>query len=316
MTVSIGFSQFARERHVLGTGHSFFTITEQEVLDRVRSQWGHRGPGTGETDLERKVLVPIDPTGFYTSSVTLQDGLPLRAEIVRRQAHEDPYVEVYLDADEAKRLGIKPIAAKECNIVCYSKEALLENNGTRSTNCEWEIVCVLASLGGLEPMPPLTMARNFLQKEGGTLSYYTAEQFAEAIYAHSQRGIKIKSVTPDYSGLTAAQISAKVAQIKTNIKALNRQLGDLERNLEAISRKCKHEFEPVGQNDSAVCLHCRKHFGWRCPDSPDGVCHTQCEVDDHGQLELVDGTEVFVHGVDLEDQEATCVYCGEYDERK
>ena len=40
-------------------------------------------------------------------------------------------------------------------------------------------------------MPPVTMARNMLEKEGGTKSVYTAEEFAEAIYYWSQR-IRIK----------------------------------------------------------------------------------------------------------------------------
>ncbi len=36
------------------------------------------------------------------------------------------------------------------------------------------------------PMHPLTMARNYLVKKGGTKGRYTAAQFAEAIWYWSQ----------------------------------------------------------------------------------------------------------------------------------
>jgi hypothetical protein len=36
-------------------------------------------------------------------------------------------------------------------------------------------------------MNPLTMARNFLEKPGGTFCEYTAREFAEAVYYWSRR---------------------------------------------------------------------------------------------------------------------------------
>lgn len=215
----IGWSKFAAERHKPGTGLSFFTITPEEVIQRVKDNWNNRVPGTGESGIDRKVLVEIDANGFFVSSVELQDNLPLRAEVVRRQPGEDPYIEIYIDADDAEVLGIEPQAANFCKIVCYSKDALLENNGERSTDEEWEIVAVLASVFQEDHMEPLTMARNFLEKAGGTKTVYTAQQFAEAIYAHStKRGVKIKR-----SNLTLgeqvekAQKEALMANHKANV---------------------------------------------------------------------------------------------------
>lgn len=190
--ISLGLSKFARERHQKGTGNSFFDISLTELVHRTMIHWERRYPGQGETNLERKVVVPIDPTGFYISMAKLQDNMPLRAEVVRRQPHEDPYVEVFIDTNDADRLGISPIPATYCSIVCYSAEALLENDGERTTNCPWEIVAILASNKPIESMPPLTMARNFLQKAGGTKSIYSAEEFANAIYENSVKGVKIK----------------------------------------------------------------------------------------------------------------------------
>ncbi len=194
----LGWSKFALDRHKEGTGHSFFRIPRNAVVERVKEAWDKRQPGQGETTVDRKVVVPVNPDGFFLSTTALQDDLPLKAEVVRRQPGEDPFVEVYVDFNDPRwqflgglgvRGGFEP--AKYCSIVCYSGEALLENDGKRSTDCDWEIVCVIASNMEKEAMDTLTMARNFLGKAGGTKSIYTAEEFAEAIYYHSQR-VKIK----------------------------------------------------------------------------------------------------------------------------
>ena len=196
---SITWSKFAAERHVRGSGNSFFRVApfavpgEDEVIERVHSNWDLRKPGTGETGLDRKILVPVSPDGFYVSMTPLRDDLPLKAEVVRRQPHEDPYVEIYLDVKDAERLGLDYIPAKFCDIVLYSKDTLLENNGERSSDADWEIVAVLARLGQEDHMPALTMARNFLEKAGGTKSVYTAQEFAESIYANSKKGVRIKA---------------------------------------------------------------------------------------------------------------------------
>lgn len=195
MSINIGWSDFATKQHAEGSGNSFFTLTPEKVQELVKENWDKRIAGAGETGLDRKVLVPVPPEGFFMPIVDLVDGMPLKAEVVRRQPHEDPYVDVYIDFDDAKKLGLEAKAAKFVNIVCYSVEALLENNGTRSTDADWEIVCVLASKAESEPMMPLTMARNYLEMAGGTKSEYTAKEFAEAIYYHSKRGIKIKKRT-------------------------------------------------------------------------------------------------------------------------
>lgn len=190
--LNIGWSNFAKNRHVEGEGNSFFTISPDEVIGRVKDNWDVRTPGTGETELDRKVLIPVNPVGFFISTTALQENLPLKAEVVRRQEGEDLYVETYLDVEDAKKLNIPYTPAQFVDIVCYSKDALLENNGERSGDYDFEIVAVLARASAENHMPPLTMARNYLEKPGGTKSIYTAQEFAEAIYANSQRQIKIR----------------------------------------------------------------------------------------------------------------------------
>ena len=189
---SLGWSKFALDRHVEGSGNSFFRCRADAVLERTKAAWAFAKPGQGETGLDRKIVVPIQPDGFFMSLCALQENLPIKARVAYRQPGEDPYVEIYVTAEDAKAFGVEYEPAKFVNIVCYSAEALLENGGERATDCEWEIVAVLASKVETEPMGPLTMARNFLEKPGGTKSVYTAQEFAEAIYNNSQRGIKIR----------------------------------------------------------------------------------------------------------------------------
>lgn len=200
MTPSIGWSKFASDRHVEGSGNSFFTISKEEVIERVKKHWAFRIAGHGETGLDRKVVVPVEAEGFFLSSTPLVEGLPIRAAVTRRQDGEDWFVETYVEAEDAKQLGINYEPASFVRIVCYSDEALRENNGERTTDDDWEIVAVLASQNdGSEPMTPLTMARNFLEMPGGTKSVYTAQEFAESIYFHSKRSVKIKKVPQDIS---------------------------------------------------------------------------------------------------------------------
>lgn len=196
----IGWSQFARDQHQPFSGNSFtLTLSEQDIVRLVDNGWMDRKPGQGEIGLNRKVVVPISSTqagNFYVPFTELRPDLPVKARVAQRQSGEDYYIETYVDFDDAERLGIKLKVAKSVNVVCYSADALLENGGTRSTQCEWEIVAVLASESeDNEPMAPLTMSRNYLVKPGGTFTDYSTREFAEAIYHQStHRGVKIIKV--------------------------------------------------------------------------------------------------------------------------
>ena len=103
----------------------------------------------------------------------------MKASLEKRQAHEDAYVQV-------RSPGPRETAA-HAGAVLYSAETLLENDGRRSGDVQWEVVCILASATENEPMDPLTMARNYLEKPGGTFADYSARDFAEAIWYWRRR---------------------------------------------------------------------------------------------------------------------------------
>lgn len=185
--MKIDWSEFALSRHKPNSGYCYSTLSDEEVIQLVRDNFHKAEPGDGETGLDRKIVVPVPSDSFVCSTALLKEGLEGIARAKRRQDGEDLYFESYITPSMAKIKGVKPEPANYAKVVLYSAEALLENGGKRSTNADWEIVCLIASPVDDEPMPPLTMARNQLEKPGGTKSEYSAEEYARAIYYWSQR---------------------------------------------------------------------------------------------------------------------------------
>jgi len=178
-SVTIGWSEFAAGRHRPGEPYSYYTGNPQDVIDRVRESWGYREFGDGSESLDDVCVIQIPADGFRCGFVHIDRAKSLNAEVVRRQEHEAPYVRVTAD-------GAAPEEARFVKVVLYAAHELEKNGGTRSTDCEWEIVCIIASPAESEPMHPLAMARNQLEKPGGTPRHYTSEEWAEAVWYWSQ----------------------------------------------------------------------------------------------------------------------------------
>lgn len=178
--MKIGISNFAKGRHVPGNGYSFYRHSEQEMIAEILRNWDQRKPGTGRTDLNKVIVVPMDPANFVGNTCVPDETTPLTAFLDQRQPKERPFVRVRATVAE-------PEPCKYAYVVLYSAEALMENDGERSGDYDWEVVAMVASPVENEPMHPLTMARNFLEEVGGTKCDYTAEQFARAIWYWANR---------------------------------------------------------------------------------------------------------------------------------
>jgi hypothetical protein len=175
----IGWSDFARGRHTPGGQHTWFAGSDGELLRRMQAGWPRRRPGQGRADLSQVVIVPVDPEGFVGATVRVDEDTPLHAHFDRRQAGEEGFIRVTAEGER------EPV--RHAAVVLYSARTLQENGGRRSTDCDWEIVCLLAGPAEVEPMDPLTMARNYLEKAGGTYADYSAREFAEAIWYWAAR---------------------------------------------------------------------------------------------------------------------------------
>jgi len=110
---------------------------------------------------------------FYSAIVDLDETTKLTANYAPRREGEAPFIRISTKA--RKQL------AEHVSFVCYRAD-VLEADGERETNAEWEIVAIKARVTEEEePMDPYTMARNFLHLKGGTKGDFTAQQFAESI---------------------------------------------------------------------------------------------------------------------------------------
>ena len=179
---TIAWSDFARERHQPGGRHTWFEGGEAALLDLVRAHWRERHPGAGRQDLEHVVVVPVPPERFHGTTVAVADHTPLHAFLDRRQRGEEPFIRVTAEGE--------PPPPRHAAVVLYHADTLEENAGHRSSDADWEVVCLLAGDQPEEPMDPITMARNFLEKPGGTFTPYTARDFAEAIWYWSRRATR------------------------------------------------------------------------------------------------------------------------------
>ena len=169
---SLGWSEFALGRHNPGTGYSYFQGSRSELLELVQENWSQRKPGSGRSNLDEVVIVPMPSARFMTTTVPADDELTLKAQNYRRREHEDPYLRV--TAEGAAR------PADFAQVVLYSRETLGKND-ERSRSTDWEVVSIIASPVENEPMDPVTMMRNMRGKSGGTQVDYTAEQLLDSI---------------------------------------------------------------------------------------------------------------------------------------
>jgi hypothetical protein len=141
----------------------------------------HEHPFANEVDPVspgyRDGVVLVDMTRFaslfYSAIVELNEDSKLTANYAPRREGEAPFVRVSAKA--------KKQVATHASVVLYRHDVLEENN-ERETDAEWEIVAIKARTSEEEePMPPMTMARNFLHLAGGTQGTFTAEEFAHSI---------------------------------------------------------------------------------------------------------------------------------------
>ena len=116
-------------------------------------------------------------------------------------------------------------------------------------------------------------------------------------------------------------------------KAFQGMLEESREQLKRMERMCPHVIIATGTGMGAMCEICGKRFGWRCPESPDRVCHYEARKvhgihvrywsyrDIHGKNSAVpeEKVEKYIRPVEGETSyldEDCCIFCGHPDERK
>lgn len=172
---SIHISNFVR-RQTPQSGFSHWTLSDEELLDRIQKNLVHAKPGYRDG----VILVPVDPDGFYSSTVLLREGDKLVGEYVARKEGEEPRKSTYVVSNRHGE-AVSKIEAVSVYVVLYSHAVLLEGN-ENDTDADYEVISVNASATDEEaPIPTGALIANHLQLSGGTATNMSDSDFVELL---------------------------------------------------------------------------------------------------------------------------------------
>lgn len=178
----VGLNDFAK-RQTAESPFSHYTKSEEDLLSLV-TQCFHLGKEGYKPGV---MLVPVPPANFRCGVINITSETSLRAVYEARRPGEAAFLSVLATGEKNQ--------AEKATIALYSRAVLAEGNEA-TTDCDWEIVNISAQdQWEEEPMDPMTMARNFLELEGGTKGDFSANDFAQAIIYWSTRA-KVDPVVP------------------------------------------------------------------------------------------------------------------------
>jgi hypothetical protein len=107
------------------------------------------------------ILANVEPSGFFTSVVKVEEGTSLRADFAARRDNEAAYVQVVAENGDK-------VPAASVQLVLYRHD-ILEKDGDASTDADYEVISINASpTAEGTPIAPQTWARNALHLEGGS----------------------------------------------------------------------------------------------------------------------------------------------------
>lgn len=173
MTIHI--TNFVR-RQTVQSQFSHWTHSDEELIALVEKNLPNAKTGYREGVL----LVPVDPKGFYSSTIILKEGDKLEGVYVARQPGEEPRKSTYVVANKSGE-KLKKSPAANAYVVLYSHEVLLEKNENES-DADYEIVSVNSSATDEEaPIPTGALIANHLELSGGTSTKMTDSEFVQAL---------------------------------------------------------------------------------------------------------------------------------------
>ena len=174
--IKVAINDFVR-RQVEGAGKTYATdLTFEEIVNHASVRFASGYFKEGYRDGVVIVEAADEMTShFVCSYVKIDQTTELKAESVRRQEGEEPYIQIRAAIGSPLPVGI-------VEFILYRHDVLAENN-ENTTDAEWELISIQAVPEGVDqlPMGPVTMMRNQLELPGGTKANYSSEQWAEAV---------------------------------------------------------------------------------------------------------------------------------------
>ncbi len=109
-------------------------------------------------------------------------------------------------------------------------------------------------------------------------------------------------------------------QQKREIQEAFKQMLSAKQHYNRLVSECNHIANLTSPDEDTECIICNTYLGWKCPNSPDHVCHyDMVKMDNHEGVFLIDHT--FHPLTDLQiseynDYDEICVFCNNPNERK
>ncbi len=175
----IHLNSFCSNRQTEDSPLTHWEISNTRLVELAEAELEAGRPKAGYRD--GVVLVSVDPAGFKTGVVELNDGDQLVGEYKSRREGETPRISVYVAGGKGTILEKGKQNAKMVEVVLYRNDVLAENN-ENETDAEWEIVSVNGHPTP-EPAPiaPNTLMHNHFGSDGGSNTNMTAEEFEAAM---------------------------------------------------------------------------------------------------------------------------------------
>lgn len=168
--LDIHIAPFVR-RQTQESQYSHWILSDDDLTNRIADAFadGHQGYRDGV------FIVPVNPRGFYTSIVTLENGDRLVGQFRPRSPKEEPRKSVVMDRGDRPLAELKQPATK-VDIILYHDDVLAEDGD--QTGHKWNIISVNAYPTEEEaPIHPDVLIANHFHLSGGTKTNMTPVEF-------------------------------------------------------------------------------------------------------------------------------------------
>ena len=168
----VGINSFVK-RQTPASRFSHYSGTDDELLVLVQQAWENAKPGYREGVL----LVPVEPSGFFSGVVRLEEGDTLTGVFEARREGEKPRKAVGAHNKEK-------LPAGAVDVVLYSSGVLAEDedNELPADGNNWEVISINASPDLYEmPIEPNVLMHNHFGSSGGTKTHLGDEEFVSML---------------------------------------------------------------------------------------------------------------------------------------
>ena len=168
----VGINKFVK-RQTATSRFSYFSGSDDELLARIQQAWQQAKPGYRSG----VILIPVEPSGFFSGVVKLQEGDALSGTYEARREGEKPRKAVVAE-------GREKMPARTVDVVLYNSAVLAEDddNELPADQNNWEVISINASPDRSEmPINPNVLMHNHFGSSGGTKTNLSDEQFVSML---------------------------------------------------------------------------------------------------------------------------------------